>query len=82
MATPVIEDRELQVMAALATAVAALSIGRPRLLARLLLLDPDEVGDPLVGDHLESRQTSCPLRRPPALFDRPRTGPCHDPVTR
>ena len=43
MATPVIEDRELQVMAALATAVAALSIGRPRLLARLLLLDPDEV---------------------------------------
>lgn len=43
MATQVTEDRELQVMAGIAAAVAALSIGRPQLLARILLLDPDEL---------------------------------------
>lgn len=43
MATPVTKDRELQVMAGIAAMVAALSVGRPRLLARLLLLDPDEM---------------------------------------
>jgi hypothetical protein len=40
VARPVLDDRELQVMAGIAGAVATLSVGRPRLLARLLLLHP------------------------------------------
>lgn len=37
-------DRELQVMAGVAAAVAGLAILRPRLLVRVLLADPDDLG--------------------------------------
>ena len=37
------DDRELQIMTAIAGTVAALALVRPRLLVRLLMADPDEL---------------------------------------
>lgn len=43
---PLRDDRELQVMAGIAATVAALALIRPRLLMRVLLLDPAELTGP------------------------------------
>ena len=45
-----------------------------------LLLDADEVGCSAFGDDLHPGEAPRPLRRPPALFERPRTCPGDDAV--